>query len=200
LIKGLKMDTIAALFMDFENANTAIEKLQASGFTPDSISVVARDTALAERLGGDPEVKDVASRAGVGALSGGVGGGLLGLLVGIGALAIPGIGPVFAAGSMAAALGLTAGGAGVGAAVGGILGAMTGLSITDEDAQVFAEGVKRGGILVVVQATEIRADEVRDIFRDADAKDVNTLRENWRQEGWTGFEERDDPRGWRDDS
>jgi hypothetical protein len=189
------METIAALFMDFENANTAVEKLQASGFDLDSISVVARDTALAKRLGGDPEVKDVASRAGVGALSGGVGGGLLGLLVGIGALAIPGIGPVFAAGSMAAALGMTAGGAGVGAAVGGILGAMTGLSIAEEDAQVFAEGVKRGGILVVVQAPEIRANEVRDIFHDADAKDVNTLRESWRQEGWTGFDERDNSRG-----
>lgn len=189
------METIAALFMDFENANTAIEKLQASGFAPDSINVLVRDTALAERLGGDTEVKDVASRAGVGALSGGLGGGLLGLLIGIGALAIPGIGPVFAAGSMAAALGLTAGGAGVGAAVGGILGAMTGLSITEEDAQVFAEGVKRGGILVVVQAPEIRADEVRDIFHDADAADVNTLRESWRQEGWTGFEERDNSQG-----
>ena len=184
------METIAGLFLEFENANTAVEKLQASGFGADSVSVVARDTALAERLGGEPTVKDVASRAGIGALSGGVGGGLLGLLVGIGALTIPGIGPVFAAGSLAASLGLTAGGAGVGAAVGGILGAMTGLSITEEDAQVFAEGVKRGGILVVVQTPEIRADEVRDIFHDADAKDVNTLRETWRQEGWTGLDER----------
>jgi hypothetical protein len=192
------METIAALFMNFDNANTAIEKLQASGFAPDSISVVARDTALAERLGGDSEVKDVASRAGVGALSGGVGGGLLGLLIGIGALAIPGIGPVLAAGSMAAALGMTAGGAGVGAAVGSILGAMTGLSITEEDAQVFEEGVKRGGILVVVQALELREGEVRDIFHDADAADVNTLRESWRQEGWTGYDEQGDSREvWR---
>jgi uncharacterized membrane protein len=183
------METIAALFMDFENANAAIEKLQASGFDRDSINVVARDTTLAERLGGEPTVKDVASRAGIGALSGGVGGGLLGLLIGLGALTIPGIGPVFAAGSIAASLGLTAGGAGVGAAVGGILGAMTGLSIKEEDAQVYAEGVKRGGILVVVQTQGIRADEVRDIFHDADAKDVNTLRESWQQEGWTGFDE-----------
>jgi hypothetical protein len=184
-----EMKTLSALFMDFDNANTAVEKLQASGFERDSISILARDKTLAEKLGGEPTVKEVASGAGAGALGGGVGGGLLGLLIGIGALTIPVIGPVFAAGSLAASLGLAAGGAGVGAAVGGILGAMSALSINEEEAQVFAEGVKRGGILVVVQAPDIRADEVRDILYDADAEDVNTLRESWQREGWTGFEQ-----------
>ena len=101
--------------------------------------------------------------------------------------AIPGIGPVFAAGSVATALGLTAGGAGVGAAVGGILGAMTGLSIAEEDADVYAEGVRRGEILVAVETPEERMDEVRGVMDAANAEDIHALRETWKREGWAGF-------------
>ena len=90
---------------------------------------------------------------------------IAGLLVGIGALAVPGIGPVLAFGPLAAAIGATAAGAGLGAAAGGIIGALVGLGIPEEDANFYAEGVKRGGVLVTVRADDARA--VRGVDPDA---------------------------------
>jgi hypothetical protein len=158
------MKTVSSLFKQFKEADQAIRALEESGIDRQKINVIARDSAVASNLGLEPTVGDVVSSAGVGAAGGGIGGGLIGLLVGLGALAIPGIGPVFAAGSVAATLGLTAGGAGVGVAVGGIMGAMTGLSIAEEDAEVYAEGVRRGEILVAVETPEERVDEVRGLW------------------------------------
>jgi hypothetical protein len=183
--KGINMETVTGLFKQFEEADRVIRALEESGFDRQMISVIARDSALADRLGLEPTVGEVASSAGVGAATGGLGGGLIGLLAGLGALLIPGIGPVFAAGSIATALGLAAGGAGVGAAVGGILGAMTGLSIAEEDADVYAEGVRRGEILVAVETPEERVDEVHGIMDAANAEDIQALRETWKREGWT---------------
>jgi uncharacterized membrane protein len=182
------METVAGLFKNYADAEKAVDELQTAGFERSAISVLAREASIAEKMGQEPRVSDVTSKAGVGAVSGGVGGGLIGLLAGLGALLIPGIGPVVAAGSLATTLGLMAGGAGVGAAVGGIVGAMTGLSISEEEAQVYAEGVKRGGILVAVQAHEDLAAQARDILRDAEAQDTKMLREEWEREGWTRFE------------
>jgi len=134
----------------------------------------------------------VAEGAGAGAVGGGVLGGVLGLLVGVGALAIPGIGPVLAAGPLAAALG-TAGastlvGAGVGAATGGIVGGLVGLGIPEEDAGMYAEGVRRGGTLVTAQVTDNLADRAAQIMGRDGTVDLDTAGETWRQSGWTGFD------------
>src|SRR5213079_1337536 len=91
-----------------------------------------------------------------GAAVGGVLGGITGLLVGIGALAIPGIGPVIAGGALASAFGIAGGtavaGAGIGAAAGGIVGALVGMGIPEEEARHFESGFRTGGVLVTVNA------------------------------------------------
>ncbi|HEX9440085.1 MAG TPA: hypothetical protein VF909_10395, partial [Roseiflexaceae bacterium] len=96
---------------------------------------------------------------------------------------------VIAAGTLATALGTTAVGAGIGAAAGGLLGALVGLGIPREDAEFYAEGIKRGGVLVTVQASDDRASEALNIMRGANAVDVDTQRNAWRQSGWSEFDE-----------
>src|SRR5438552_1175 len=158
------MKTVVGLFEYYQDAERAVNDLTAYGFGRNEISVAARDTALRERVVGDKGAV-VAESAGAGAVGGAAVGGLTGLLVGIGALAIPGIGPVIAAGTLATALATTAAGAGIGAAAGGLIGALVGLGIPEEDAQFYAEGVKRGGVLVTVQTSDDRANDALNIMR-----------------------------------
>jgi len=153
--------------------------------------VLARDRVVQDRLVGEHRSTSAGAAAGV--TGGAVVGGLTGLLVGLGALAIPGIGPVIAAGTIATALGSAAVGAGVGAVTGGILGALVGLGVPEEEAQVYAEGVKRGGILVAVRTDDTRATEATNIMRQFNVADINTLRNQWKQAGWTGYDDRTVP-------
>ncbi len=181
------MKTIVGLFENYTDADRAVSDLQASGFTRDQISVAARDASVQDRLVGDTNSeRAIGDSAGAGAVGGAVLGGLGGLLVGIGALAIPGIGPVITAGTLATALGTTAAGAGLGAAAGGLIGALVGMGIPEEDAHFYAEGVKRGGVLVTVQSEDNRANEALSIMHQAHAVDVDTQRRNWTESGWSG--------------
>jgi hypothetical protein len=112
---------------------------------------------------GGAEVRDTEGNkadegAKAGAITGGTLGGLTGLLVGLGALAIPGIGPVMLAGATATALATTLSGAAIGAAAGGLLGALVGLGIPEERAKVYNDRVNRGDYLVMVDGTE---DDIR---------------------------------------
>jgi predicted O-methyltransferase YrrM len=65
---------------------------------------------------------------------------------------------------------------------------MTGLSIPEEEAHIFAEGVRRGGVLVAVQVEDPRVEAARALLRDAGAADTQRLRSEWQQAGWTRFE------------
>ncbi len=184
------MTTISGLFDRYETADEAVRALQAAGFKRENISILARNEILQDNLPEDETTPgEVAESSGVGALIGGAAGGLLGLLAGIGAIAIPGLGPALVAGSLAAALGLTAGGAGVGAAVGGILGAMTALNIPKEEAELYAEGVRRGGILVILQAPPGREAEAAGLLEQHGALDTGTLRAELQKEGWDRFKD-----------
>ncbi|HXI17418.1 MAG TPA: general stress protein, partial [Chloroflexota bacterium] len=126
--------TIAGLFTDRADAERAINDLKAAGFSADSVGVAMRDRTEQNQL-----VEDTGTHAGAGAVSGALGGGLLGgvvgFLVGVGALAIPGIGPVIAGGALASAFGLAGGtavaGVGIGAAAGGLVGALVGMGIPE---------------------------------------------------------------------
>lgn len=187
------METIAGLFRTFKDADQAVDALEKAGFNQDAISLLARNQVIEENVPRDRTAKEVAGSAGAGAVGGGVVGGVLGLLIGLGAIVIPGLGPAFAAGALASALGTAAGGAGVGAAVGGILGAMTALRIPEEEAQIYAEGVRRGGILVTVQAEDAQADIARTVMRNSNAVDIEELRKEWQQSGWKQFEETGEP-------
>jgi hypothetical protein len=190
--------TIVGLFDRLTEAQTAVQALVDAGFRHDDISLVANDRRgeYARSVGGTGHTA-AGEGAAAGALGGGVLGGFLGLLVGVGALAIPGIGPVIAAGPLAAALG-TAGataavGAGLGAATGGVLGALIGAGVPEEDAHVYAEGVRRGGALVTVSASDTLAQTAADILRRAGAVDISRRGTEWRSGGWTRFDENAEP-------
>lgn len=104
------------------------------------------------------------------------------------------VGPAFAAGSIATALGMAAGGAGVGAATGTLIGAMLGLGVEEQRAHAYAEGVRRGGILVLVEVDLTQADDVRETLDKAGALDIKELRQTWEEEeGWTEFDESTKP-------
>lgn len=141
---------------------------------------------------GRPVEEDSAAEgAGVGAGVGAVIGGLGGLLVGLGALAIPGIGPVVAAGPLAAALtGLAGAGAGAvaGGVTGGLLGALVDMGVPEENAHYYAEGVRRGGTLVTLRVSDDRTNEAVEILNRHDPVDINDRINIWRNEGWSGFD------------
>jgi len=110
-----------------------------------------------------------------------------GLLVGLGALAIPGIGPVIAAGPIAAALA----GAGIGAVTGGIIGALIDLGVPEESAHVYAESVRRGNVLVAAQVGDDRVDEASRIMERTGLLDIEHEAEGWRSSGWSRFDDQD---------
>jgi len=106
--------------------------------------------------------------------------GAAGWLAALGLAAIPGIGPLLAAGPIMAALA----GAGIGAAVGGITGALIGMGIPEEDAEVYEEGVHRGGTLVTVESDTAFADRVGDIMTRHGAVDIDRRAREWQASGW----------------
>jgi uncharacterized protein (TIGR02271 family) len=174
--------TVIGTYSRMESAIEIVDKLVNAGFKRDMISIVAHDPdeRYAAYVDHDGNMDDTAKGAGIGAAIGGLGG----LLLGLGALAIPGIGPVIAAGPLAAALL----GAGVGAATGGIIGALIDLGVPEESAHVYAEGVRRGNVLVVAQVADSRVDEATRIMRHADLIDMEREAEGWRASGWQRFD------------
>jgi hypothetical protein len=199
-------NTIVGLFREVHEANQAVVALEEAGFIPANISILAQDHVIdrgeleRDYLSFyedddiyDDEEMDVAEGAGVGAAGGAVIGGLTGLLMGIGTIAIPGIGPVIAAGTLATALTSAASGAIVGTAAGavtgGVVAALINLGVPEEDAHFYAEGVKRGGVLVTIQTDESQTFTAEEIMRRFNALDVDTHSEAWREEGWEYFDE-----------
>ena len=183
--------TIVGLFDTFPEAQNVVQDLVNNGFSRDAISLVAND-ARGEYANYNANGSSAGAGAATGAVTGAVGGGVLGLLVGIGALAIPGIGPVLAAGPLVAALG-TAGaatvtGAGIGALAGGLVGALVGTGVPEADANVYSEGVRRGGTLVTVAADDAMANTAYSLMQRHGAVDLNTRGANYRQGGWDRFD------------
>lgn len=146
------------VFSTRRDAEHALNELHSSGFPMNKVSVIARDADKQDDIAG----VDVSDRVGnkadegaaTGALTGGVLGGATGLLVGLGALAIPGVGPVLLAGEVATALATTLAGGAIGAAAGSLVGALVGLGIPEEQARVYNERVSRGEYLVIVDGNE----------------------------------------------
>src|SRR5919202_882351 len=151
------------VFAHRRNAEAALRDLRDSGFDMDHVSIVGKnldpDTQIAGAdVGGSAKGHKADDGAKAGAATGGALGGLGGLLVGLGALAIPGIGPVIAGGALATALATAAAGGAIGAAAGGLTGALIGLGIPEERARFYNDRVNRGDYLVMVDGTE---DELR---------------------------------------
>ncbi len=194
--------TVVGLFDNYAEAQNVVQDLIDNGFTRDEISVFANESAKGvydTRQVGDNKGDDnkAGEGAGAGAVGGTVLGGALGLLVGAGLLAIPGIGPVLAVGPLAAAIGSTAAGglvgAGIGAAAGGLLGGLVGAGIPEEDAEHYTEGVRRGGTLVTLQTTDHAADSAHNIMQRHGAVDIQERGAEWRRDGWTGYDSTAEP-------
>jgi hypothetical protein len=179
--------TIVGLYDDLSKVRSVVEELVAKGVAQDDISLMLGDpdqqyTTGLETI--ETSKSEAAEGAAVGAVGGAMLGGLGGILLGLGALAIPGLGPVIAAGPIVAGLL----GAGLGAATGGLVGSLVGLGIPEEEAVYYTEGVRRGGLLVVVNADEHQVDDVADIMRRHNPINLEERIETWQREGWAGYD------------
>src|SRR6476661_2715326 len=209
------MKTIVGSFDSFEEAKRVSQDLMDEGFRDGDVNVVASNlrgdyagsaagdytrpsTDATLPAGGeglvrdrvvDKDVADDTSGAAAGAVTGGVVGGAAGLAASLMGLAIPGIGPIIAAGPIVATLR----GAGVGAVAGGLIGGLTDMGVSKSDAEFYAESVRRGGALVTVRADDTRADRAADIMRNHDAVDIEQRAEQWRERGWAGWNDKADP-------
>lgn len=170
--------TITRSYENYATARSVVEQLEASGISSSNVSIVGRNN-------GDTDETNAGEGAGIGA---GVG-GAAGLLAGLGLLAIPGVGPVVAAGWLAA----TAAGAVAGAAAGGLVGSFIKEGHDEDEANYYAETVRRGGSVVSVRAEPEQEAAVEAILDGATPIDRDTRMAQYRQEGWTRFDEKADP-------
>jgi len=151
----------------------AVDHLRAAGFRAQDISILFPDNVGTKDLGHEKHSKAPEGTA-AGATSGAVIGGTLGWLVGIGALAIPGLGPFIAAGPLMAALG----GAAVGGAVGGLTGALIGMGIPEYEAKRYEGLIKEGGILLSVHSDSHEwTKRAKDILDNTGATEVASTSE-----------------------
>jgi hypothetical protein len=186
--------TISRLYDNYTDAQKAVQGLEAAGVPHSDISIVANNSDnwySGKKVDRDGDgVDDRAEGAGKGAGIGAGVGGAAGLLAGLGLLAIPGLGPVVAAGWLAA----TAVGAAAGAATGGIVGALTEAGVSKEDAPLYAEGVRRGGTLVSARVPD--ADRSRlDTILSQSAVNLQDRSAAWRKSGWQTFDPASKPYG-----
>ncbi len=172
---------ILGLFDRYQDAERAMNELLVRGWEHSDIGVLLREDVAqgavrpaASQAQRPPQPARPDLEFGLASASGGAAvGGLAGLLVGLGALTIPGIGPVVAAGTLFSALGSTLAGTAIGAATGGWITGTLGLDVPAEQARSFEAGVQRGGVLVTVRVgDDARAAQVQDILRDANAIEV----------------------------
>lgn len=182
--------TVSALYDNYDAAISAVNALESSGISAADISMVSNniDNRYAEDRPSNAG-EDAGKGAGIGAVVGGVGG----LLTGLGLLAIPGVGPVVAAGWLVATAVGAAGGAVVGGAAGGLVGSLTGAGVPERDAHFYAEGVRRGGTLVTARVPDARVPAVREILQRFQAVDPAIRGEAYRESGWTSFDENAPP-------
>ena len=173
------MQTITKVYDRHEQARQAVSELEAAGIASADISLLANKHVSAQY-----DDVDDASKAAAGAGIGAVVGGTAGLLAGIGLLAIPGLGPVVAAGWLAStALGAVAGGA-----TGGIVGALVEAGVPEEHAHVYSEAVRRGGTLLSVKTDDSRADKVHSILDRYQPIDPAWQGAEYGKTGWKQFD------------
>jgi hypothetical protein len=195
--------TIVRMFDHPNDAFQATKELQRIGIPHSDISVVAnnsegwydeKDGVRPDRLKGMKDVDrdgkdDRVEGAEKGAGTGAVLGGGAGLLAGLGMLAIPGLGPIVAAGWLAATATGAVAGAASGGVVGGLLGALGKDGVSEEDAHVYAEGVRRGGSVLSVRVPDGRTNEVEGVLRKHAGMDASMRSSVYRDGGWSEFDD-----------
>jgi hypothetical protein len=179
--------TLTRLFDDYADAKAALHDLERLGVPHGSISVVASnaDGAHDTSLGEVDDHGDVSRGVSTGAAVGGVGG----LLAGLGLLAIPGLGPIVAAGWLASTLVGAGIGAAGGAATGTIVGALKEAGHTDAEAHTYAESLRRGGTLLSARVEDGLATEAEAVLDRHRSVDATIRGAAYRQDGWTSFDD-----------
>jgi hypothetical protein len=186
--------TISRLYDNYADAQKAVTRLETAGVAHSDISIVANNSDNwfdSGRKDRDRDgVDDRAESAGKGAGIGAGLGGAAGLLAGLGLLAIPGLGPVVAAGWLAS----TAVGAAAGAATGGLVGALTEAGVSEEDAHAYAEGVRRGGTLVSARVADADRGRFEGLLNES-AVNLRDRTAAWQKSGWQSFDPAAQPYG-----
>lgn len=176
--------TVVGLFDTFGTASMALREVENLGIPHSDVSIVANNSDEEYSRWRDTYGHEYGMPAtGTGANTGAVVGGIGGILLGLGLLVIPGLGPLAAAGPLVA--GIT--GAGVGALTGGLIGALVDLGIPEEQAGYYAEGVRRGGTLVTINTPDHLVSTVVDTLNRNGAVDIEQRRAYYHQTGYTGY-------------
>src|SRR5271169_1173384 len=163
-----KNTAVFGIYKNSALAERAVDRILAGGFSNNDISVLLPDSQSSKEFAHEKNTK-APEGAATGVTTGGVIGGTLGLLAGIGALAIPGVGPFIAAGPIMAGLA----GLGVGGAVGGLIGALVGMGIPEYEAKRYEGRIKEGGILLSVHCdTSEEITRAKDLLRHTGAQDI----------------------------
>jgi hypothetical protein len=184
---------INKLYDNYSDAVAAINALESNEVSHNDISIVANNNDPMKKNNSakieDPTDKNATAKgAGGGAAAGAVAGGGVGLLAGLGMLAIPGVGPVVAAGWLIAAAAGAVAGATAGAAAGGVVGKLTEYEVSKEDAEFYAEAVRRGASLVSVKVSDKNVGKVEQILNQHKAVDVASRRAIYARNNWTSFD------------
>lgn len=161
--------TVIGLFPNRETAERAVTALQQAGYTHDHVSVITGDSRTDAEL--TPNLDPVMTRGSFDAPTGAAVGGFAGFVGGLLALAIPGIGPILAAGPLAAGLM----GAAAGAATGGLIGGLKEHGVPENDAHRLSEAIRAGRTMVAVHVPHDRADKVADVLDDNGALDTTDV-------------------------
>src|SRR6202521_56560 len=168
-----KNTAVFGIYKTSAQAEHAVDHIAAAGFSHNDISVLLPDTRSSKEFAHEKNTKAPEGTA-TGVTTGGVVGGALGLLAGIGALAIPGLGPFIAAGPIMASLA----GVGVGGAVGGLIGALVGMGIPEYEAKRYEGRVKDGGVLLSVHCdTSDAISRAKDLLKQTGAEDISSAGE-----------------------
>lgn len=168
-----KKTAVFGIFHTEDQAGRSVDDLRASGFTSDDISVLRPDVQSSKNFAHEKCTKaPEGTTAGVAA--GGAIGGTLGLLAGIGILAIPGLGPLIAAGPIVSALA----GLGAGGAVGGCIGALVGMGIPEYEAKRYEGQIKQGGVLLSVHCdTSEQIIRAKELLKQTGGQDISSTSE-----------------------
>jgi hypothetical protein len=164
---------VFGIYQNVKQAERTVDDLMAAGFSNDDMSVLLPDNQSTKDFAHDKSTKAPEGTT-AGVTAGGAIGGTLGLLAGIGVLAIPGVGPLIAAGPIMAALA----GLGVGGAVGGVIGALVGMGIPEYEAKRYEGHIKAGGVLLSVHCETLeKIARAKDLLKHTGAQDISSSSE-----------------------
>ena len=175
------MSTHTRLYDTWSDAMAVVDRLRAARIPNDDISVISPESE-------ENRVSDGAEATAAGSGIGAVLGGGAGALAGVGLLAIPGLGPVVATGWFVSTLAGLAAGAVAGGVAGGIIDALTSSGLSTEEAQVYAEAIRRGGTMITVRADDSQDTLVARLLDETTPVDMVARERLYREGGWRGFD------------